>query len=90
MYTTNSTTDLDFGTVAKYTCNTGFGLSGGDVLRMCDGDSSSPIGSWTGTTPSCTRESQDDLRILSTIYIYKFPSDKTNQSLMYNQASLNY
>ena len=61
MYTTNSASDIDFGTVARYTCNGGFGLSGGDVQRMCGGTSDSPNGSWIGTAPSCESESFYDL-----------------------------
>ena len=39
---------FDFGTVATYSCDTGFGLNGGDVTRMCEGDGSGPIGEWSG------------------------------------------
>ena len=41
------------GTVATYSCGEGFGLSGGDVTRTCEGDGSSPNGAWSGVTPSC-------------------------------------
>ena len=41
------------GTVATYSCDEGFGLSGGDVTRTCEGDGSSPNGDWSGVTPSC-------------------------------------
>ena len=48
---------FDFGTVATYSCCTGFGLNGGDVTRMCEGDGSSSIGEWSGTAPTCVGES---------------------------------
>ena len=45
---------FDFGTLATYSCdNPGWRPNGGDVLRTCEGDSSSPIGSWSGTAPNC-------------------------------------
>ena len=42
----------DFGTMATYTCDTGYGLSG-DITRTCDGDGSSPNGVWSGSAPTC-------------------------------------
>ena len=43
----------DFGTMATYQCNGGFGLRGGDVTRTCGGDGSSPNGMWSGIPPMC-------------------------------------
>ena len=40
-------------TMATYSCNPGFGLSGGDSTRTCGGDGSSPTGVWSGTPPTC-------------------------------------
>ncbi len=40
-------------TVAIYTCNPGYGLSGGGLTRTCGGDDSSTTGEWSGTAPSC-------------------------------------
>ena len=40
-------------TMATYFCDTGFGLSGGDVTSICGGDGSSPNGMWSGTPPVC-------------------------------------
>ncbi len=43
----------DYGTTARYDCNTGFGLNGGDTILTCEGDGSNAIGMWTGTIPTC-------------------------------------
>ena len=39
--------------MATYSCNPGFGLSGGDGTRTCGGDGSSPTGAWSGTPSTC-------------------------------------
>ena len=44
---------FDFGTNATYSCDSGFGLSGGDAVRTCDGGGSSPNGVWDGAAPTC-------------------------------------
>ena len=44
----------DYGTTATYQCNSGYELTGGDTVRTCTGDGSSPVGQWNGTTPLCT------------------------------------
>lgn len=71
---------FDFGTVAIYTCNTGFGLSGGDVQTTCSGDSSSVMGSWTGTVPSCERESNSV--IWNASYLWKRDTHNPNITKM--------
>ncbi len=38
----------NFGTVASYTCNTGYMLTG-DVIRVCE-----VTGDWSGSEPTCT------------------------------------
>lgn len=38
---------------ATYSCDIGFGLSGGDEVLTCGGDGSSPNGEWNGTPPVC-------------------------------------
>ena len=53
VYSTGITTLYDFGTTATYMCDTGFGISGGNVLRTCRGSGLSPNGTWTGTAPRC-------------------------------------
>lgn len=44
---------FDYGTVATYSCDVGFGLEGAAV-RVCEGDGSSPNGAWSGSAPSCS------------------------------------
>ena len=53
IYFTDATSPYEFGTVATYVCNSGFGLSGGVAVRTCGGDDSDPAGTWSGTAPSC-------------------------------------
>ena len=52
-FTIDNTAPFDFGTNATYSCDSGFGLSGEDTVRTCDGDGSSPKGEWTGDAPTC-------------------------------------
>ncbi len=42
----------DYQTTASYSCNTGYGLSGGDRERTCVSSSSGP-GEWSGIAPRC-------------------------------------
>ena len=46
-YSTDTTSPHDFGTVATFTCNTGFSLSG-DSTRICGSG-----GVWSGSSPVC-------------------------------------
>ncbi len=55
IYSTGTTSPYEFGTVAIYMCDTGFGIDSGDVLRTCRGDRLSPMGIWTGIAPRCER-----------------------------------
>ena len=41
----------NFGSTATYTCNTGYTING-DTTRMCQAD-----GTWSGSEPTCQRES---------------------------------
>ena len=50
--TTDTMAPFDYQTTATYTCDVGFGLLGGDLLRICVGSSSGP-GEWSGTAPTC-------------------------------------
>ena len=52
-FSPSSSTPYSFGTMASYSCVSGFGLSGGDATRTCEGDGSSPSGMWSGVIPSC-------------------------------------
>ena len=53
VYSSGMTSLYDFGTTATYMCDTGFGISGGNVLRTCRGSGLSPNGTWTGIAPLC-------------------------------------
>ncbi len=52
MYTEIPSGSLGFMEMATYSCNAGFGLSGGDPVRTCEGAAGSS-GDWTGTAPTC-------------------------------------
>ena len=56
-FSSDNLAPFDFETFATYSCDPGYELSGGNDVRMCDGNSVSAVGSWNGTAPSCTRES---------------------------------
>lgn len=49
-YATDMDPEFDGETTATYSCVEGYGLNGGDVMRTCEG---SPIGSWSGSAPTC-------------------------------------
>ena len=51
-YSEDSSPSLGFMETATYSCNTGFGLSGGDTVRTCVGAAGSS-GEWTRTAPTC-------------------------------------
>ncbi len=48
-------TPYEYGVEARYTCNTGFGLSG-LATRTCRGDGSSLTGFWSGSDSTCERK----------------------------------
>lgn len=50
-YSEDSST-LGFMEMAAYSCNPGFGLSGGNRVRTCAGAAGS-TGEWNGTAPTC-------------------------------------
>ncbi|XP_064406058.1 uncharacterized protein LOC135351076 [Halichondria panicea] len=52
-YSINQPPPFPLGTEAKYTCNLGLGLEGGDVLRVCLGDVVNTVGQWNGAAPQC-------------------------------------
>ena len=54
-YSPDTISPYNFGTVATFTCNTGFSLSG-DMTRTCGGDGSSQSGVWSGSSPVCVGE----------------------------------
>ena len=45
---------FDYETTATYQCDSGYKLTGGDTVRTCTGDGSSPVGQWNGTSPNCS------------------------------------
>ena len=42
-----------FGTTATYSCDTGYGQRDGIIVRMCDSDGSSDVGSFKGGAGVC-------------------------------------
>ena len=53
-YSSDTTEPYDYRTTATYQCDSGYELTGGDTVRTCTGDGSSPVGQWNGTAPTCT------------------------------------
>ncbi len=51
-YSEETSSSLGFMETATYSCNNGFGLSGGDTVRTCVGMAGSS-GEWTGIPPTC-------------------------------------
>ena len=68
VYNTDTTLPYDFGTVATYQCNLGYGLIVATNTRVCNGDSSSTVGVWNGVDPGCDRKTSSSL--LQSVYIY--------------------
>ena len=55
----DTTPDFEFGTTATYSCMSGYGLSGGDVVRTCGpylDYHADIVGDWSGHAPDCLRE----------------------------------
>ena len=44
--------------MATFSCDVGYGLSGGDMMTTCGGDGSDPFGTWIGAVPACERENK--------------------------------
>ena len=53
VYSSDTTESYDYGTTATYQCDSGYELTGGDTVRTCTGDGSSPVGQWNGTILVC-------------------------------------
>ena len=53
-YSSDTTEPYDYETTATYQCDSGYELTGGDTVRTCTDDGSSPVGRWNGTAPICS------------------------------------
>ncbi len=50
----DTTAPFDYQTTATYSCDSGLGLTSGDVVRSCVFSRTSSIGGdWSGTAPTC-------------------------------------
>ena len=52
-FVVDTTPTFDFMTAAMYKCDSGFALSGGDEVRICEEDLMEGMGEWSGTEPTC-------------------------------------
>ena len=52
-YATDITAPFDYRATATYSCDPGYGLSGGDTVRTCFDSPDGVGGEWTGTAPIC-------------------------------------
>ncbi len=68
IYNTDTILPYDFGTVATYQCNLGYGLIVATNTRACNGDSSSTVGVWDGVDPGCNRKMSSNL--LRSVHVY--------------------
>ena len=56
----------DNGTTATFQCDSGYELTGGDTVRTCTGNGSSPVGQWIGTAPVCTGKDKNTFFVFTT------------------------
>lgn len=54
-YDMDMTTPFDYQTMATYSCNAGYTLSGGNSVRTCGSSPTDGSGQWSGTAPTCER-----------------------------------
>ena len=52
-YSTSVTSGATYNTTATYSCDLGYGLSGVENVRTCEGDGNSLDGMWSGNAPTC-------------------------------------
>ena len=52
-FVVDTTPTFDFMTAATYKCDSGFALSGGDEVRICEEGLIEGVGEWSGTKPIC-------------------------------------
>ena len=60
VYNVDMTAPYDLGTVATYSCNPGFGLRGGNVIRTCMDAGDGSDGRFDGEAPTCERKQLHD------------------------------
>ena len=59
IYATDTVSDYEFGTTATYSCESGYGLSGGSTVRTCGPDldgNGDIVGGWSGQASDCLRK----------------------------------
>ncbi len=55
-YSPDNTSDYNIGTVASYSCNPGYELRGGNVIRTCVDAGDDRGGVFSGQAPTCKRK----------------------------------
>ena len=58
------------GATATYQCDSGYELTGGDTVRTCTGDGSSPVGQWNGTASVCKGKQMISVCICCTLMLH--------------------
>ena len=53
MFASESMIPFGLATTATYSCDSGYGLMGGDTVRTCEENEGSVIGAWSGMASSC-------------------------------------
>ena len=53
VFVVDTVAPYDLATTATYSCDSGYGLMGGDTVRTCEENGGSVIGAWSGMAPSC-------------------------------------
>ena len=67
VFDTDTTCPFDLGTTATYSCDAGFELQNGDIVRTCEGDGTTETGTWSGMAPVCVGEWTELLSLLATM-----------------------
>ena len=52
----DTTATFDGLTTATYSCDPGFSMQGGDMIRTCAGTADNSLGTFDGDAPTCDRE----------------------------------
>ena len=53
-FVTDTIAPHEYDTEVTYMCDTGYDIAMGNDSQICEGDGSTPVGEWSGTTPICT------------------------------------